>query len=1015
MYKSVVAVYDGERLLGDVEVCYNPQYQNSTTNIRENLKDKIRISYYSTPSERCPPLAVLHTITTSSTTSGTGICFKMECCNSSSNKSHLSLLHSTCLRENKTAVVTLGGEELHLVAMRSRRNDLSPCFWGFSVAPGLYESCLVMLNLRCLGIVFDLDETLIVANTLRSFEDRIEAIQRKVVGEIDPQRVAGMLSEIKRYQDDRNILKQYAESDQVVDNGKIIKAQSEAVQALSDNHQPLVRPLIRLQEKNIILTRINPLIRDTSVLVRLRPAWEDLRSYLMARGRKRFEVYVCTMAERDYALEMWRLLDPDSNLITAKELLNRIVCVKSGLKKSLFNVFQDGNCHPKMALVIDDRLKVWEERDQPRVHVVPAFAPYYAPQAEANSAVPILCVARNVACNVRGGFFRDFDDGLLQRINEVAYEDEIKDILPPDVSTYLSSEDDASAINGNKDPLGGFDGMADAEVERRLKEAIASSSVPPVMAKPDSVIKTSFQYNTAATSMPVLQAKVPGPIVQYPNKQLPSALEPLNQVKLEALSQVKLDALSQVQLDALSQVQLDALSQVKLDALSQVQLDALSQVKLEPLSHVKPEPLAQVKLPETSLHSSPAREEGEVPESELDPDTRRRLLILQHGMDMREQKISEPPQFPVRPPMPVIAPRVEPRGGWFPMGEEMGTRQMNQITPPKEFPLHSDPMLIESKHPIHAPPFVNKAETPILPERALDNQRLPKEVLQREDRLLSRSPPVYPSFPGEESSLGQSSSSNRDMDIEGGGSDTYVESPAEYLHYIAFKCGAKVEFRQALVSSMELQFSFEVLFAGEKVGEGTGKTRREAQHHAAEASLMNLADKYLSRPKSEDEGRSIGDGSSFGHQPLLREESMAFSTASGPARSLDTKMEFPKKGPIAALNELCMMEGLGMAFQPQPQLSANMGQNNELYAQVEIEGEVWGKGVGFTWDEAKMQAAEIAFMNLKARMGQYPQKRQPSPRSYQGMPPKRFRPEYPRVMQRMPSSARYPKNASPVP
>lgn len=36
------------------------------------------------------------------------------------------------------------------------------------------------------------------------------------------------------------------------------------------------------------------------------------------------------MAERDYALEMWRLLDPDSNLISCKELLDRIVCVKSG-------------------------------------------------------------------------------------------------------------------------------------------------------------------------------------------------------------------------------------------------------------------------------------------------------------------------------------------------------------------------------------------------------------------------------------------------------------------------------------------------------------------------------------------------------------------------------------------------------------------------------------------------------------------------------------------------------------
>ena len=52
------------------------------------------------------------------------------------------------------------------------------------------------------------------------------------------------------------------------------------------------------------------------------------------------------------------------------------------------NVFQDGICHPKMALVIDDRLKVWDEKDQPRVHVVPAFAPYYAPQAE-------VCMIRN--------------------------------------------------------------------------------------------------------------------------------------------------------------------------------------------------------------------------------------------------------------------------------------------------------------------------------------------------------------------------------------------------------------------------------------------------------------------------------------------------------------------------------------------------------------------------------------------------------------------------------------------
>ena len=150
-----------------------------------------------------------------------------------------------------------------MVAMYSRNNQKQhPCFWGFSVSSGLYSSCLGMLNLRCLGIVFDLDETLIVANTMRSFEDRIEGLQRKIQCEVDPQRISGMQAEIKRYQDDKFILKQYAENDQVVENGRVIKTQSEVVPALSDSHQPIIRPLIRLQEKNIILTRINPQVHN---------------------------------------------------------------------------------------------------------------------------------------------------------------------------------------------------------------------------------------------------------------------------------------------------------------------------------------------------------------------------------------------------------------------------------------------------------------------------------------------------------------------------------------------------------------------------------------------------------------------------------------------------------------------------------------------------------------------------------------------------------------------------------
>ena len=72
------------------------------------------------------------------------------------------------------------------------------------------------------------------------------------------------------------------------------------------------------------------------------------------------------------------------------EMLMRDV-FNPGSKKSLFNVFQDGICDPRMSLVIDDRLKVWDDKDQPRVHVVPAFAPYHAPHAEVLLKTPLLC------------------------------------------------------------------------------------------------------------------------------------------------------------------------------------------------------------------------------------------------------------------------------------------------------------------------------------------------------------------------------------------------------------------------------------------------------------------------------------------------------------------------------------------------------------------------------------------------------------------------------------------------
>ncbi|KAG2660138.1 hypothetical protein PVAP13_1KG407900 [Panicum virgatum] len=903
MFKSMV--YYGNTSIGEVEVW--PKGEASAGLAVAAWAREIRVDRLSPPSERCPPLAVMHTVAVDAR------CLVMESrppAVTDVAPQPLVAMHAACLRDNKTAVVPLGDEELHLVAMTSRRNLTNhACFWGYRLPFGLYNSCLTMLNLRCLGIVFDLDETLIVANTSRSFEDRIDALQRKLSNETDPQRRNGMLSEVKRYQDDKSILKQYIEGDQVYDDGNVYKAQPEVVPPLSDNQQPMTRPVIRLQDKNIILTRINPLIRDTSVLVRLRPAWEDLRSYLIARGRKRFEVYVCTMAERDYALEMWRLLDPDSRLINSVQLHDRMVCVKSGLKKSLLNVFHDGSCHPGMALVIDDRLKVWDEKDQSRVHVVPAFTPYYAPQAEANCPIPVLCVARNVACNVRGSFFKDFDEGLLPRISNISYEDEVNDISSaPDVGNYLITEDDnVAAVNGNRDALP-FDGMADAEVERRMKEASGNSQ--------------GFHPTVASFVMPVVPAQ----------NLVPSSVAPV----------------------------------------------------APPLGMTPPpfnQPVVQPGFSDP-LQGSPAREEGEVPESELDPDTRRRLLILQHGQDTRDPT----PPLPAIPPVQVPVPPVQPHGNWFPTEDGINPSNLNRGS--AGFTGQSDSMFYEKNQPPH-PSFFHGGDSPMSSDRfSYQNQRFSTQLPHTEDHhmLQNHGPPKYIAFSGEELSARHVPSRQRNNQLESGRHFAqYAGTSAGILEGIALKCGSKVEYRSTLCDTADLQFSIEVWIVGEKIGEGIGRTRREAQRQAAEMSLRNLADKYLSSdPNKMTDLKENGFGTNrnyVGYSGNTRDGMLPVSSTSEESRFMKMEDNNSQKtgGSVAALKELCTIEGYSLNFQARPS-PPDGSLRKESYAQVEVGGQILGKGVALTWEEAKLQAADEAIVTLRSMLGQLGHKRSGSPR-----------------------------------
>lgn len=730
-----VEVFESDARLGELDYFPVIAFQNFRF-----PNNEIRIHHRSFRSERCPPLSILQSVSA----------FNVRCKLDSSLSVEQPLLinlHASMFHEMKTAVAVIGDEELHLVAMPSKRKKF-PCFWCYAVPARLYDACLGMLNLRCLSIVFDLDETLIVANTMKSFEDRIDALRSWLSRETDPSRVQGMSGELKRYLEDRLLLKQFAESDSVVDgNGRQYQVQMEEVPSLSE--QKVMRPVVRLQDRNIVLTRINPEIRDTSVLVRLRPAWEDLRCYLTAKGRKRFEVYVCTMAERDYALEMWRLLDPGAHLIGSKQVFDRVICVKSGSRKSLLNVFHDGMCHPKMAMVIDDRSKVWEDKDQPRVHVVPAFTPYYAPQAETANAVPVLCVARNVACNVRGCFFKEFDENFLQRIAEIFFEDEVGSLPhPPDVSSYLMSEEVPNG-NGNA-PIS--EGMAGAEVERRLNQPDDKLSAD-LVSRP-MVNSVEFRHETSQPTAGIT-----------PNFAGPGSSRPL-------------------------------------------------------ISSQKP-----------GLLGPPLKHDGSF--IDFDNDMKKGLLTTRLGPDLRGQSSAEPPLIS-RPPIPSY-------GGWLVDDDISNKTQTNNLP----FASAKESNVLKSeKHQAQPKPFSHRMEVSASTVPLSQASKLKAEEATSVSDFQRRNIPSKSRLSEDVISPNHTSNS-KDFQNEVGKLN-YVQSLSiGVLQEIGKRCSSKVEFKPIVSTSKDLQFSVEVLFTGEKIGFGMGRTRKDAQQQAAENALRNLAEKYV--------------------------------------------------------------------------------------------------------------------------------------------------------------------------
>ncbi|KAL3148469.1 hypothetical protein ABBQ38_013914 [Trebouxia sp. C0009 RCD-2024] len=305
-----------------------------------------------------------------------------------------------------------------LVALKylpGKTGKVVPTFLGYLVHEGATLLADGFVRSTQLPVVLDLDETLLVANSLSQLESQMAkakesrrqlAIEAATVTSTEArqaleERQDALSHEMQSLEEDRSLLRQYRDTDTVVVRAGV-GAQVERARyetAKLDDGTLQQRPVVRLPE-GVVLTRIDPNNRDTSMIMRIRPGWEPLRVFLapeLSKGpraakqwKRRFDVWVCTAAERGYALEAWRLLDSNNDIIPDPIRSVRVVCVPGGRKKELRHVFRtqapityrsegapsEAACAMPLAMIVDDRLDVWENESQAQVLQVAPFAPH---------------------------------------------------------------------------------------------------------------------------------------------------------------------------------------------------------------------------------------------------------------------------------------------------------------------------------------------------------------------------------------------------------------------------------------------------------------------------------------------------------------------------------------------------------------------------------------------------------------------------------------------------------------
>lgn len=316
--------------------------------------------------------------------------------------------------------------ELHIAASYAHQYDENnehheePVLLGFLCEPNLPLRFSRLLDADVLGLVLDLDEALVQSATPDSIAQRLSSVNERVKrADVGSQEIVKLKTQRDWLSGDRQVLEEFRQHNCVTftPNKPSAVAEHEPTDDLHERYVVKVPQwAIRMPGIGKVFTRFNHNDPNTSFIVHVRRFINALRDAVtcaapVASGNQatgkgnnqaaganapRFETYVCTASQPDYAMEVTRVIDPSNpcKLFCGENRSRRVVSVTHELKSLPLATMS--RVPAQLTVIVDDRTQVWHPAVRDQVLVVPDFQPYDRADEEDSALYDVATELRKI-------------------------------------------------------------------------------------------------------------------------------------------------------------------------------------------------------------------------------------------------------------------------------------------------------------------------------------------------------------------------------------------------------------------------------------------------------------------------------------------------------------------------------------------------------------------------------------------------------------------------------------------